>query len=111
MADPTIIIHGKNPQINRRTASTIIAEKSHHEHDVPKALDSNDPPPPKKVTHAVAENILKARSAKGLTRKQVGQQLAMSESLITSFENAETVINTTNSKKFVTYCQFLGVKR
>ena len=108
--DNTVIIHGKNPYINRRTAQTVIENKGSSTH-IPRALDSDDPPPPKKVTHALAENILKARIEKKLSRKQVGQQLSMAETLVASFENADTIIGTSNSKKFITYCQFLGIHR
>jgi len=109
MADNTVIIYGKNPQINRRTASTVIADKIHHENSIPKVLDSDDPPPPKKISHLMSQNILQARTTKGVTRKQAGQHLSMSEALVTSFETIGTVINNTNSKKFTKYYQYLGL--
>jgi len=54
-------------------------------------LDSDNPTAPKKVNHATATSIQKARNAKGLTQKQLASRINVPASTINDYESGRAI--------------------
>jgi ribosome-binding protein aMBF1 (putative translation factor) len=57
----------------------------------------------KYVDRELAQEITKARVAKGLTRKQLANGMAIQECIVADYENAKAVYNGAMVNKFKTY--------
>ena len=68
-----------------------------------KALNGDEFPTIKYVDKEFSKELVAARVAKGLTRKQVAHQLCMQESVIATFENGTAIHSGPIISKFKTF--------
>lgn len=54
-------------------------------------LDSDDPDPPKKISHNLKTQIQQARMAKGMSKKDLASKLNIKEIILTKYENGTIV--------------------
>ena len=71
------------------------SSSTHHikGHSKIKNLDSDDPEPPKKLSHSVKIEIQKARSAKKLTQKQLANTVNLPVQTISDYESGKAIPN------------------
>lgn len=62
-------------------------------HSKVKNFDSDDPEPPKKMSHSVKIQIQKARSAKKLTQKQLANMINLPVQTISDYESGKAIPN------------------
>ena len=62
----------------------------------------------KYIDRELAQQIIQARVAKGLSRKQLAQALAVQECIVADYENAKAVYNGAMVNRFKT---FLGINK
>ncbi len=88
------IIHGKNPYIKNDNKKLEIKDKKANT-SLSRALDSDEPPFPDKMTSLMANKLMSARNTLGLTRKQLGMSpsVNLSENIIKMYETEGTIIN------------------
>lgn len=72
-----------------------------------RVLDSEEPLAPKKIDNSTAMAIQQARQAKGLTRKELGIALNISERVVAEYELRKAI---PNSQVLGSIGRFLGVK-
>ena len=95
--DWTPIVLTKNKTGDKKPQSTMTNQQ--------KALleEDGDTPKVKYIDRELAQEIIKARVAKGLTRKQLANGMAIQECIVADHENAKAVHNGTMINKFKTY--------
>ena len=87
------VIRGKNPVISNSDKSFNITNKTNKNiSNISKAVDSDEPPAPKKVTLDMANEMKNDRNKLSLTRSDLGKKLAISEKIIASYEQEGTII-------------------
>ena len=69
-------------------------------HSKIKNLDSDDPEPPKKLSHSVKIEIQKARSAKKLTQKQLANMINLPVQTVSDYESGKAIPNKQILNKF-----------
>ena len=95
--DWTPIVLTKNKTGDKKPQSTMTNQQ--------KALleEDGDTPKVKYIDRELAQEIIKARVAKGLTRKQLANGMAIQECIVADHENAKAVHNGAMINKFKTY--------
>ena len=100
------VIRGKNPVIFNSDKNLIITNKSSNKNlSTPafKAVDSDEPPAPKKITIELANEIKNDRMKLSLSRSELGKKISLSEKIIASYENVGTIIEHKSYSKIRNY--------
>lgn len=88
------------PVIWRKQTKSSSSIKHIQGHSKIKKLDSDDPEPPKKLSHSVKIEIQKARSAKKLTQKQVANMVNLPVKTVSDYESGKAIPNRQILSKF-----------
>lgn len=88
------------PVIWRKQTKSSSSTKYIQGHSKIKKLDSDDPEPPKKLSHSVKIEIQKARSAKKLTQKQLANMVNLQVQTVSDYESGKAIPNKQILNKF-----------
>jgi len=71
-------------------------------HSKIKKIDTDDPDPPKKMSHSVKIEIQKARAAKQLSQKQLANMVNLPVKTVSDYESGKAIPNRQILSKFST---------